>query len=231
MDYLVQLEQGRAASPSAPVVAALARALRLSPGDTALLHLAAGLAAPTSVVDRAVPPGVERMVARLPGWPVAVYSADWWLLRWNRAWAALLGDPVTLLGRSRNLVWYEMTAAPSRAQVDPQEREVFRDALVGDLRLAQVSHPDDAELADLVTGLHAASAEFTERWHAARPALYQGTHKHIEHPDIGSMTLDGDILQAPGTDLHLIVYSAVPGTTDASRLELLAVVAGETFAR
>lgn len=44
------------------------------------------------------------------------------------------------------------------------------------------------------------------------------------------MTLDSDVLQTPGSDLRLIVYSAAPGTPDASRLELLAVVGGETFA-
>lgn len=230
VDYLVQLEQGRAARPSAPVVAALARALRLGPDDGALLHLAAGLAPPTSVVDRDVPDSIERLLVRLQGWPVAVYSADWWLLRWNRPWAALLGDPAALLGRSRNLVWYEMTEHPSRMWVDPAEREVFRDALVGDLRVAQVAHPDDAELDDLINGLHAASTEFTDRWHAARPVLYRGARKKIDHPDVGSMTLDSDVLQAPGADLHLIIYSAAPGTPDASRLELLAVVGGETFA-
>lgn len=230
VDYLVQLEQGRAARPSAPVVAALARALRLGADDAALLHLAAGLAPPTSAVDRSVPDGVERLVARLQGWPVAVYSADWWLLRWNRPWAALLGDPAVLLGRARNLLWYEMTGPSARVRVDPREQEVFRDALVGDLRVAQVAHPGDAELADLVAGLRAVSAEFTERWHAARPVAYRGARKQIDHPDVGSMTLDGDVLQAPGSDLHVIVYSAAPGTRDASRLELLAVVGAETFA-
>lgn len=70
--YLVQLEQGRAARPSAPVVASLARALRLGPDDAALLHIAAGLAPPTSPVDRTVPDSLERLLSRLDGWPVAV---------------------------------------------------------------------------------------------------------------------------------------------------------------
>jgi len=230
MDYLVQLEQGRAAHPSAPVVSALARALRLRQDDAALLYVAAGLAPPTSTVDRTVPDSLERLLARLQGWPVAVYSADWWLPRWNRPWAALLGDPSALLGRSRNLVWYELTEPSSRVWVDPTERELFRDALVGDLRVAQVAHPGDPELADLINGLHAVTPEFTDRWHAARPALYSGARKQIDHPHVGAMTQDSDVLQAPGSDLRLIVYSAATGTQDASRLGLLAVVGGETFA-
>ncbi len=43
------------------------------------------------------------------------------------------------------------------------------------------------------------------------------------------MTLDSDVLQSPGSDLRLIVHAAAPGTPDASRLQLLAVVAGGTF--
>lgn len=158
VDYLVQLEQGRAARPSAPVVAALARALRLGQDDAAFLHLSAGLAPPASVVDQTVPDSTDHLVARLPGWPVAVYSADWWLLRWNRSWAALLGNPAVLLGRPRKLVFYEMTESFSRVRVDPKERENFRDALVGDLRVAQIAYPGDAELADLISGLHAVNA-------------------------------------------------------------------------
>lgn len=43
------------------------------------------------------------------------------------------------------------------------------------------------------------------------------------------MTLDSDVLQTPGSDLRLIVYSAAPGTPDASRLQLLAVVGRENL--
>jgi transcriptional regulator with XRE-family HTH domain len=221
VDYLVQLEQGRAARPSAPVVGALSRALRLDEADSALLHRAAGLAPPAGSVARAVPDGVERMVTRLREWPVAVYSADWWLLRWNPAWTALLGDSAALLGRARNVVWYEMTQPSPRVWVDPGEDDAFRDAIVGDLRVAFLEHPDDAELADLVTALHETSAEFGERWNAARPARYRGLRKHVDHPVTGPIVLDGDVLQAPGSDLRMVVYSPAPGTQDADRLARL----------
>ncbi len=221
VDYLVQLEQGRAARPSAPVVAALSRALRLDEDDSALLHRAAGLAPATGSVTRVVPDGVERMVARMWQWPVAVYSADWWLLRWNHAWTALLGDSAALRGRARNVVWYEMTQRNPCVWVDPGEDDTFRDAIVGDLRVALLEHPDDAELTDLVSALHASSPEFVERWTAARPARYRGMRKHVDHPDVGTLALDGDVLQVPGCDVRLVVYSPAPGTQDAERLARL----------
>jgi transcriptional regulator with XRE-family HTH domain len=221
MDYLVQLEQGRAANPSPSVVAALVRALRLDAPDAAVLYRSAGLAAPTSAVDRTVPESVERLLERAAGWPAAVYAADWWLLRWNPAWTALMGDPMQLTGRSRNQAWYEMTHDTSAVWVDPKQRERFRDALVGDLRVALVTHPDDAELDDLVRALMAASPEFAERWHTARPAVYRGARKRLGHPLVGPMTLDGDVFQPAGSDVRVIVYSPAPGSEDERRLAAL----------
>ncbi|OZC64832.1 transcriptional regulator [Rhodococcus sp. 15-725-2-2b] len=218
VDYLVQLEQGRASNPSAAVVAALVRALGLDLADAGVLYRAAGLAAPSSAVDRSVPDSVDRLLARADHWPTAVYAADWWLLRWNAALFALMGDPMDLSGHSRNQVWFEMTEDTSSMWVDPAQREQYRDALVGDLRVAQISHPDDAELDSLVRDLRARSNEFSDRWRSARPTVYRGARKSIDHPLVGSMVLDGDVFRPAGSDVRVIVYTAAPGSRDESRL-------------
>lgn len=229
VDYLVRLEQGRAARPSAQVVAALSRALRLGDDDAALLHRAAGLVAPQGAVSRQVPASIQRLVQRWEGWPVAVYSADWWLLACNELWAALQGDPGALLGRSRNLVWHEFTDTPSRVVKTSAERDAFRDALVADLRVAVLEHPGDAGLGELVADLRAGRSDFAARWDAARPARHAAARKRVEHPRVGALTLDCDVLQAPGSDVHVVVYSAEPGSEDAGRLELLRVLGTEAF--
>jgi transcriptional regulator with XRE-family HTH domain len=221
VDYLVQLEQGRASRPSGAVVAALVRAMGLGRADAAVLYRSAGLAEPTSAVDRTVPASAERLLNRADGWPTAVYATDWWLLRWNPAWTALMGDPLQLDGWSRNQAYYEMTEDTSAVWVDPDEREQFRDALVADLRLAQVAHPDDAELAELIDVLRTTGPAFTDRWDAARPAVYRGARKRLDHPRAGVMTLDGDVFQATGSDVRVIVYSAEPGSADEARLRSL----------
>ncbi len=218
VDYLVQLEQGRATNPSPAVVAALTRALRLTAADAAALYQSAGLAAPSSAIDRSLPDSVERLLARTTDRPAAAYSADWWLLRWNPAWAALMGDPMALAGRARNQVWYEMTTDTKAIWVDPAERERYRDALVGDLRAVRATHPGDAELGELVEALHAECPDFTARWDTARPAGYRGARKRISHPVAGLMRLDGDVFQATGSGVRVIVYSAAPGSPDAARL-------------
>src|ERR1700744_3990651 len=60
VDYLTRLEQGRATSPSAQVVEALARALRLSEPERELLFRLAGQAAPgRALVSAWIPPSVQ----------------------------------------------------------------------------------------------------------------------------------------------------------------------------
>src|SRR5437660_8431646 len=66
VDYVVRLEQGRATTPSAQVVAALARALRLTNAERDHLHRIAGLAPPAEgEISDHIPPGLQRVLARL----------------------------------------------------------------------------------------------------------------------------------------------------------------------
>jgi hypothetical protein len=56
-----------------------------------------------------------------------------------------------------------------------------------------------------------------------RPVAVRGSdRKTIEHPEIGPVTVDCDILKVQGADLRLIVYSAAPDTPDAEALARLA---------
>src|ERR1700721_3178820 len=105
VDYIVRLEQGRAATPSAQIVSALARALRLTRDERDHLYRLAGLQPPrdTAITDH-IPPGMQRVLTRLGETPVAAFAADWRLIWWNRSWAALLGDPSSLSPEDRNLV-------------------------------------------------------------------------------------------------------------------------------
>lgn len=66
VDYLTRLEQGRAMSPSAHVIEALARALRLSDPERELLFRLGGQAAPgRELVSQRIPPSVQRLLDRL----------------------------------------------------------------------------------------------------------------------------------------------------------------------
>ncbi|GCD92466.1 transcriptional regulator [Embleya hyalina] len=50
------------------------------------------------------------------------------------------------------------------------------------------------------------------------------TCKVVDHPHVGTLTLDCDVLHAAGSDLRVIVHTAEPDTPDAERLALLGVL-------
>jgi len=225
VDYLSRLEQGRATNPSPQVLAALARALRLSDEERRHLYLVAGAAPPgTGTIDRHITPGVQRMVDRLEEMGVVVFDAMWDTIAWNPLGAALVGDLEALRGRDRNLVWRQFHDAPSRFPRDAETSRRFEADLVADLHVAVGDYPEDERLAALIADLRADSERFEELW-ARRPiATRTASRKTIEHPEVGPITVDCDVLTVQGGNLRLVVYSAAPGTPDAEKLALLAVV-------
>jgi hypothetical protein len=53
--------------------------------------------------------------------------------------------------------------------------------------------------------------------------------KTIDHPQVGPVTLDCDVLSVAGSDLRIMIYTAEPGTEDAERLALIAVLGTQTL--
>jgi len=226
VDYVTRLEQGRASSPSAQVVEALARALRLSPDERAHLYGLAGLAPPgPGMVPGYITPSVQRLLDRLTGTPVAVYDATWTLLVANPPYAALLGDPSGWHGNERNGVWLNLVEPrTSRVRQTPDERRVFEETLVADLRGAAARYPADKPLRRLIADLRANSPRFAELWDSGAVGRHEAARKTIDHPQVGALTLDCDILTVAGSDLRIMIYTAEPGSADAERLALLTVV-------
>jgi transcriptional regulator with XRE-family HTH domain len=223
-DYLVRLEQGRAVNPSAQVVASLARALQLSHAERDQLFLAAGLLPPRDgTIDTHVPAGVLRLVSRLGEAPLAVFAADWSLVHWNRPWAALLGDPGLVPPADRNLARAVFGQGPASAalRLTDADLDALGRAVVADLKAATTRYPADGRLAALVSGLAAGSERFAALWRDSAPVRHASERKTIRHPVVGDLTLDCDVLDVPGADLHVVVYSAAAGSTDHDKLAFL----------
>jgi transcriptional regulator with XRE-family HTH domain len=231
VDYVTRLEQGRAQTPSAQVLAALARALQLSDAEREHLFLLAGQRPPAG--DRMpghVTPGVQRLLAQLDGTPVGVFDAAWTLLAWNELWAALNGDPGRLRGRDRNVLWRYFTGQSSRVRQTPEQRAAFEASAVADLRSATARYPADPRLRRLVSDLRAASDEFGRVWAERAVGTHESSRKTFTHPAAGELTLDCDVLTAPSSDLRIVAYTAAPGSEAASKLRLLAVVGTQELA-
>ncbi|MFD0736000.1 helix-turn-helix transcriptional regulator [Planotetraspora mira] len=230
VDYVTRLEQSRATNPSAHVVEALARALRLSGDERAYLFRLAGLVPPgPETVPAYITPSVQRMLDRLAGIPVGIYDASWTLLMANPPYAALMGDPSGWRGNERNAVWRNFLGPGSRVRHTPHEQRAFEAAVVADLRVTAGRYPADQRLRRLVAQLRTNSERFAELWDAGVVGEQQAARKTIEHPQVGPLTLDCDVLSVAGSDLRIMIYTAEPGTQDAERLALLSVVGTQSL--
>ncbi|MBB4742097.1 transcriptional regulator with XRE-family HTH domain [Actinoplanes octamycinicus] len=222
-EYVVRLEQGRAPTPSAQVCSALARALRLSDDEQAHLMRLAGHAAAPDRVPRIIPGSLHRIIERLDGHPLAVYDAAWQLLHWNALLAATFGDPTVRGPEARNVLIMHFEGGLNRIRQSPAERAAFEESLVADLRATTSRYPGDPAVTALVARLHR-SPRFRELWTRGSVAAHQGASKIVEHPDVGDIALDCDVLTTQGSDLHLVVYTPRPGTDARSKLDLLATI-------
>lgn len=224
VDYIVRLEQGRATTPSAQVVASLARALQLDTAEMELLYRTAGLLPPPKDhLARYVPPSIQRIVARLSDFPTAVFSGDWTLLQASTAWDALFA-PMTTERNLARLVFASATPAHGRGH-----GAHFEEALVTDLRRASSLHPSDPLLTALVTELRAQSTRFAELWSGGAAAAHRSERKTIATALVGDITLDCDVLTMPDSDVKLVLYTATPDSEDAQKLDLLRVTAIRAF--
>lgn len=226
-DYLTRLEQGRATSPSAQVVEALARALRLSDGEREALFSLAGHAPPSGdVVPTRIVPSVQRLLDRLAGTPVAVWDAAGTLVVANRPYDALMGETSTWRGVERSSVWRNLVGPGNRVVHTPEEHEALVTHQVAGLRLAAARYPADRGLRRLIDELAARSPRFVALWETSAMDLRQdlSRRKVVDHPAVGRMTLDCDTLVVATDDLRIMIYSAEPGTEDAERLALAIVL-------
>ncbi|MFF4398573.1 helix-turn-helix transcriptional regulator [Streptomyces sp. NPDC001480] len=217
-DYYTRLEQGRERHPSAQVLDALSRALRLGPDAHAHLHQLAGTAPSsqfTHTTDR-VGPALRQLMDGYPGAPAFVINRTLDVLAIN-ALAEALHSPFE---QPDNLA--RMTF------LDPAGRQFYirwsrtAQATVGHLRQAAGLDPDNPRLRELVRALTEHSVDFTRLWntHVVRGKTQDA--KHFLHPEVGPLTLTYqafDVRDAPGQ--QLVIYQAESGSPSAQALNLL----------
>lgn len=236
VDYVLRLEQGRATSPSAQVVGALARALQLSRAERDLLYRSAGLLPPQdATINTHVPAGIQRLTARLGDVPIGVFAADWSLVWWNALWCALHGDPAAVPPIERNVARAVFGTGAAHAAMRPVHSESggesFAASIVGDLKHALSRYPADVQLGHLVQELKETSVVFADLWETTATVEHTTDRKTVRHPEIGELVLDCDVLVVPGADLRMVTYTAAAGSSDAGKLDLLRVTGGQAGTR
>ena len=154
LDYLARLEQGRASNPSPSVLAALARALRLTDDERSHLYRLAGELEPRpGTIDRHITPSLQRLLDRLTDVPVIVIDAAGEIIAANPLATALLGDLSGASRRERTLPWRHFTGHPSRIVRTEAEQAAAEAGMVAELRDALGRFPNDHHLSSLIEDL------------------------------------------------------------------------------
>ncbi|WP_329238773.1 helix-turn-helix transcriptional regulator [Streptomyces canus] len=226
-EYYARLEQARAPRPSLEVLAQVARALRLSDAERDHLHHLAGTPqGPPPGPSREVRQSIVDLLDRLPQAAAIVISATYEVIAWNDLAAALMEDFSALPRRDRNLVRRAFIGPPpeGRRLYGVSDGEEFALSSVQRLRAASARYPDDRELTALVAELLDGSEEFARLWAAhdveSRPTLC----KTFDHPVVGPVAVNCDVLDIADRDQHVVIYTATPGSPSEEALRLLSVV-------
>ncbi|MEU6511790.1 helix-turn-helix transcriptional regulator [Streptomyces sp. NPDC046942] len=225
-DYYTELERGRGAQPSAQVLAALARALRLS-GDERdhLFHLADRPLAPAaSGPATLVQPALLGLLDRLTTTPAQVITDLHEPLAQNPLAVALLGAMPTGRGPERGFVYRWFTDPAARGLYPAEDHPHHSRVFTADLQAVAARRARDADVTRMVAALRRRSVEFAELWEQREVALRRTDHKRIVHPSLGVIELDCHNLFSEDGRQRLLWFSAPPGTEGHAQLELLSVI-------
>lgn len=225
VDYYTRLEQRRGPHPSRQMLAALARALRLTDVERDhLFHLAGEEPPRQGTASTHVSPGLLLILDRLDDTPAQVVTDCGEVLAQNAMARTLTLDVMSRPRRERNLLRLYFLDRQARGLFPPEDRREHARVHVANLRAVAAARPDDPEPAALVAELRAGSEEFARLWDEHEVSLRHRATKRFLHPQVGLLELDCEVMLSPEHHQLLIIHTARPGTQAHERLRLLRVV-------
>jgi transcriptional regulator with XRE-family HTH domain len=230
-DYYGRLEQQRGPQPSESMLAAIARALRLTQDERDHLFRLAGHTPPARARrSDHVSPALMRVLDRLDT-PAQVVTDLAETLVQNPLAVALNGDQTRFTGLARSMYHRWFTDPDERARYHPAEHDRLTRSYVASLRRAVAREPGDPRAAALVDALSAAGDEFAACWaeHDVSTRV-SDERKRLVHPQVGEIEVQCQTLIAESEAQVLLVYTVTPGTEDAEKLRLLGVIGDQEFA-
>lgn len=222
VEYYTRLERGNAQGVSDDVLEAVSRALQLDEAEHAhLLDLArtANSQRPPrrSTTPARVRPSVRRVIDAMSDIPAFVANGRLDILYANPMAEALYSlqhsDPARPVNSGRFLF------------LDPRARTFYTDwdgavrDVVAALRGEAGRNPYDRALSELIGLLSTRSEEFRVQWARHDVRFHRSGMKRFHHPLVGDLTLTYESMDLPADPgLHVVTYSAEPGTPSAERL-------------
>jgi transcriptional regulator with XRE-family HTH domain len=208
VDWYIRLEQGRAVTPSATTIDALARALRLSKAEHAHLRALAQSAGRRSFTPEVVPPTIRRLVESL-NHPAYVTGRRWDVLAWNAAAAEIFAFD-RLTEKDRNTLILVLT--------NPHARSLFGETwaqeakrMVAEFRATHDLWAGDPAFLELLERLRQGCPQFTTWWEAHDVRSGVAGRKLLHHPRRGKVALEYATFQSnDDAALKLVIFTPAP---------------------
>jgi transcriptional regulator with XRE-family HTH domain len=226
VDYYNELERGAGSQPSEQMIAALARALRLSADERDYLYRLADRPVPVSGGAAShVHPGMLDLLGRLTSTPAQVITDLHVTLVQNPLAVALVGDQTGFRGPRASFVHRWFTEPDVRLLHPEADHASQSRAFVADLRAAAARRDaKDPEVGMMIRTLLDVSPEFAALWADHDVAFRRDDRKRIVHPTIGVIEVNCLNLFSEDGRQRLLWFTPAVGTESAELLDLLAVV-------
>ncbi|WP_372341307.1 helix-turn-helix transcriptional regulator [Streptomyces sp. CC224E] len=226
VDYYNEMERGAGSQPSEQMLAALARALRLTSDERDYLYRLADRPLPSQGGPQAhVHPGMLDLLTRLTSTPAQVITDLHVTLVQNPLAVALLGDDSVHSGANVSFVHRWFTDPGARRRYPEEDHDAQSRSFVADLRAAAARRDaKDPEARTLIEELRTRSPEFADLWDRHEVRVRRNDSKRINHPSLGTLEVNCLHLFSEDGRQRLLWFTPALGTDSADKLELLAVV-------
>ncbi len=213
---------GARRAPSAEVLAALARALKLDPTERRHLFQLSDRPPPEIVQPgpQTVPAPLIRMLDSMDRQPSYVVGRRWDVLAWNRAAVAVFGDYRLLPGDERNTM-HMVFANPAHRRLLTDWEAVARASLAM-FRADSARYAGDPDFERLIARLNAASVEFRTWWPKYEVQRPLSGVKRVDHPTAKRMSFEyTSLVVGDPPELRLVVFTPLADDDTAAKLDRL----------
>jgi transcriptional regulator with XRE-family HTH domain len=220
------LEQGRDITPSAQVLDAISRTLRLDRHERTHLFRLADAPDPVSAdACYALPESISVLLDRLEPYPASVVNGRYDLLAYNRTYHALTGgDLDSRPPEDRNVLWRAFTHPDARAGMVDWDEAVPR--MVASFRAEMAKHMGEPAWKCFLKRMLEASSEFAEIWERHEVAPMQRVRKRLLHPTVGLLQMESTSLWvAESVGIRLVTYTPLDDETRTRLHELAGATA------
>lgn len=229
-DYYSRLERERGPQPSEQMIASIAQGLHLSLDERDHLFRLAGHTPPArGTSSRHISPGLLRIFDRLQDTPAEIVTELGETLRQTPIGVALTGDLTQFEGPARSIGYRWFMDPGTRLRYAPEDRDFLGRMFASGLRGVVTLRGPGSFAAQVADELLEHSEEFREVWARHEVGIRPAEVKHLIHPELGPMELMCQSLVDPEQSHSLLVYTAIPGSESAEKLQLLSVIGTQSL--